>query len=85
METLWTTSQVAQYFGVSDQTIGGWRNRGILVGKRVGQRLYYDPAAVKSVGYEETGGLTRAEYEEDDYTEYSIETVETDDEIKDLD
>jgi excisionase family DNA binding protein len=50
MAELWSTAQVAHYFGVGDQTVLAWRKAGTLHGTKVGRKLFFDPAHIKAVG-----------------------------------
>lgn len=48
-ERLWTTKDVAEYMGVTEETVRVWVRSGELEVTRAGNRMRFDPSAVKAL------------------------------------
>ena len=52
-DEMWSSSQTAEYFGVSSSLIQRWVHKGLLKSEREGILHKFDPAYIQSIDVEE--------------------------------
>jgi len=46
---LWTIKETAEYFSVTEKTVGSWRRRGLLTPKYLGRNVRFDRDEILSL------------------------------------